>query len=79
LQVEELVAGTNTAKCGQLAGYYSFWEMAIFNALVLMVLRALEKLHSMLGTSAKQPLFKVRLLLTRENVVGMSSARWVLK
>jgi hypothetical protein len=32
--------------------------MAVFNALALMVLRALEKLHTML-TSAKKPLFKV--------------------
>lgn len=58
VQVEELVAGSNTGKSPQLAGYYSYWEMAVFNALVLMVLRALEKLHAMLS-SAKKPLFKV--------------------
>jgi hypothetical protein len=57
-QVEELVAGTNTGKSPQLAGYYSYWEMAVFNALALMVLRALEKLHTILS-SAKKPLFKV--------------------
>ncbi|WIA10356.1 hypothetical protein OEZ85_010548 [Tetradesmus obliquus] len=56
-KVEELVAGSNTGKSPQLAGYYSYWEMAVFNALVLMVLRALEKLHAMLS-SAKKPLFK---------------------
>lgn len=59
LQVEELVAGSNTGKSPQLAGYYSYWEMAVFNGLVLMVLRALEKLHNTLGGSAKKPLFKV--------------------
>lgn len=55
-QVEELVAGSNTGKAPQLCDYYSYWEMAVFNALVLMVLRGLEKLHSML---TKKPLFKV--------------------
>jgi hypothetical protein len=59
MQVEELVAGSNTGKSPQLAGYYGYWEMAVFNALALMVLRALEKLHTML-TSAKKPPFKVK-------------------
>lgn len=54
-QVEELVAGSNTGKAPQLCDYYSYWEMAVFNALVLMVLKGLEKLHSMLN---KKPLFK---------------------
>jgi hypothetical protein len=62
-QVEELVAGSNTGKSPQLAGYYSYWEMAVFNALVLMVLRALEKLHTMLS-SAKKPLFKVSICMS---------------
>jgi dynein heavy chain len=57
VQVEELVAGSNTGKAPQLAGYYSYWEMAVFNSLVMMVLRGLDKLHAMLG---KRPLFKVR-------------------
>ena len=56
--MEELVAGSNTGKAPQLCDYYSYWEMAIFNALVLMVLKGLEKLHSML---TKKPLFKVGL------------------
>eukprot|EP00879_Flechtneria_rotunda_P032592 GHRR01035825.1.p1 GENE.GHRR01035825.1~~GHRR01035825.1.p1 ORF type:complete len:221 (+),score=76.57 GHRR01035825.1:1552-2214(+) len=59
-KVEELVAGSNTGKSPQLAGYYTYWEMAVFNALVIMVLRALEKLHSMLGGPTKRPMFKVR-------------------
>lgn len=54
-QVEELVAGSNTGKAPQLCDYYSYWEMAVFNALVLMVLKGLEKLHSML---TKMSLFK---------------------
>lgn len=62
VQVEELVAGTNSGKSPQLTGYYSYWEMAVFNALVLMVLKALEKLHNMLRSSGKRPLFKVRSL-----------------
>jgi hypothetical protein len=53
--VEELVAGSNTGKAPQLCDYYSYWEMAVFNALVLMVLKGLENLHSML---TKKPLFK---------------------
>lgn len=55
MQVEELVAGSNTGKAPQLCYYYSYWEMAVFNTLVLMVLKGLEKLHSML---TKKPLFK---------------------
>lgn len=50
------MAGSNTGKAPQLCDYYSYWEMAVFNALVLMVLKGLEKLHSML---TKKPLFKV--------------------
>uniref|UniRef100_A0A383W4S5 Dynein-1, subspecies f n=1 Tax=Tetradesmus obliquus TaxID=3088 RepID=A0A383W4S5_TETOB len=66
-KVEELVAGSNTGKSPQLAGYYSYWEMAVFNALVLMVLRALEKLHAMLS-SAKKPLFKLKTSLQNSEV-----------
>lgn len=53
------MAGTNTGKSPQLAGYYQYWEMAVFNALVLMVLKALEKIHNMLSSLGKKPLFKV--------------------
>ena len=56
-QVEELVAGSNTGKSPQLGGYYSYWEQAMFNALVLMVLRGLEHLHECMR--GKKPLFKV--------------------
>jgi dynein heavy chain len=55
--VEELVAGSNTGKSPQLAGYYSYWEQAMFNALVLMVLRGLGQLHECM--KGKKPLFKV--------------------
>lgn len=50
------MATSNTGRAPQLAGYYTYWEMAVFNSLVLMVLRGLEKLHTML---AKKQLFKV--------------------
>lgn len=55
-QVEELVAGSNTGKAPQLGDFYNFWEMAVFNALVLMVIKGLEKLNTLL---TKKPLFKV--------------------
>ncbi len=58
-KVEELVAGTNSGKAPALAGYYSFWEQAVFNALVLMVLRALQRLHTLLSSSSSKPLFRV--------------------
>jgi hypothetical protein len=58
-QVEELVAGTNTGKSPQLTGYYTFWEQAVFNALIVMVLKGLDKLHSYMRSG--QPLFKVSL------------------
>jgi dynein heavy chain, axonemal len=54
------VAGTNNGRAPQLAGYYAYWEQAVFNALAVMLLRALERLHGMLGPAAKQPLFRVR-------------------
>jgi hypothetical protein len=58
-QVEELVAGSNNGRSPQLAGYYSYWEQAVFNALTLMLLRGLDRLHSMFGPAANQPLFRV--------------------
>jgi hypothetical protein len=66
-QVEELVAGSNTGKAPQLSDYYSYWEMAVFNALVLMVLKGLEKLHSML---TKKPMFKVSGCVSGAPAVG---------
>jgi dynein heavy chain len=59
VQVEELVAGSNNGRSPQLAGYYAFWEMAVFNALALMLLRALDRLHAAYGPAARQPLFRV--------------------
>lgn len=53
------MAGTNNGRSPQLAGYYAFWEQAVFNALAVMLLRGLDRLHSILGPSAKQPLFRV--------------------
>ena len=58
-QVEELVAGTNNGRSPQLAGYYAYWELAVFNALAVKLLRALERLHAMFGPAAKQHLFMV--------------------
>jgi dynein heavy chain len=58
-KVEELVAGTNNGRSGQLAGYYLFWEQAVFNALAVMLLRGLDRLHAMFGPAARQPLFRV--------------------
>lgn len=60
LQIEELVAGTNNGRSPQLASYFFYWEQAVFNALAVMLLRGLERLHTMLGPSARQPLFRVR-------------------
>jgi dynein heavy chain len=59
-QVEELVAGSNGGRAPALAGYYSYWEMVIFNSLVLMVVHALERLHGLLTGAARRPLFKAR-------------------
>lgn len=58
-QIEELVAGSNNGRSPQLASYYFFWEQAVFNALAVMLLRGLERLHAMLGPAARQPLFMV--------------------
>lgn len=53
------MAGTNNGRSAQLAGYYSFWEQAVFNALTIMLLRALDRLHALFGPAARQPLFRV--------------------
>ncbi|KAF8069431.1 DHC1 [Scenedesmus sp. PABB004] len=68
-KIEELVAGTNSGKAPQLGAYYSYWEMAVFNALVVMVLRGLDKLHGMLGSAGKRPLFKLKTSLQNSEVV----------
>jgi hypothetical protein len=51
-------AGTATGASPALAPYYSYWEQAVFNALTVMVLRALEALHGLLACDV--PLFRVR-------------------
>jgi hypothetical protein len=75
LQLEELVAGTNNGRSPQLAGYYSFWEQAVFNALAVMLLRGLDRLHTMFGPAAKQPLFRVSPACWLPAPVGQSERR----
>lgn len=64
------MAGSNTGKAPQLCDYYSYWEMAVFNALVLMVLKGLEKLHGML---TKKPLFKVSMLAVKGSTLAQQA------
>ena len=56
------MAGTNNGRSPQLAGYYAFWEQAVFNALAVMLMHSLDRLHTMFGPAAKQPLFRVSFL-----------------
>jgi len=50
----QVVAGTNTGKSPQLAGYYAYWERAIFNALNAMVSNAMNNLQSMIDNRSKR-------------------------
>lgn len=76
-KIEEVVAGTNTGKSPVLAGYYAYWERALFNALNEMVLRAMGTLQAMVDQRArrleaaarKPPLFKVTFSLQGSDVV----------
>ncbi|KXZ49756.1 DHC2 protein [Gonium pectorale] len=75
-KIEEVVAGTNSGKSPALAGYYAFWERAIFNALNTMVLSAMTKLQTMVDERSKHydgprrsPLFKVTVSLQTVDVV----------
>jgi hypothetical protein len=71
MQVEEVVAGTNTGKSPQLASYYQYWERAIFAGLNTMVLSAMNDFHALIkacnikkakeaGQAPRKPLFKVQ-------------------
>ncbi|KAF5830619.1 hypothetical protein DUNSADRAFT_14266 [Dunaliella salina] len=53
-KIEEVVAGTNTGKSPQLAGYYAYWERAIFNALNAMVSHAMNNLQTMIDSRSKR-------------------------
>uniref|UniRef100_A0A6S8LSH1 AAA+ ATPase domain-containing protein n=1 Tax=Dunaliella tertiolecta TaxID=3047 RepID=A0A6S8LSH1_DUNTE len=53
-KIEEVVAGTNTGKSPQLAGYYAYWERAIFNALNAMVSHAMSSLQTMIDSRSKR-------------------------
>jgi len=50
----QVVAGTNTGKSPQLAGYYAYWERAIFNALNAMVSNAMTGLQKMIDSRSKR-------------------------
>jgi dynein heavy chain len=62
-----VVASTNSGKSPLLSSYYSYWERALFNALNLMVLKAMSTLQAMMDARQvrpgrdirKSPLFKV--------------------
>lgn len=82
-KIEEVVAGTNTGKSPLLAGYYSYWERAIFNSLNAMVLNAMVSLQSMIdsrskrsssaaaaaGEARKPPLFRISVSLQNVEIV----------
>lgn len=50
----QVVAGTNTGKSPLLAGYYAYWERAIFNALNAMVSNAMNSLQQMIDSRSKR-------------------------
>ena len=54
LQVEEVVAGTNTGMSPALAGFYHYWEKRVFNALATMIIGSMAALHALLQPLAGQ-------------------------
>ena len=62
LQVEEVVAGTNTGQSPALGGFYHYWEKRVFNALTTMIIGSMAALHALLqpGSTQRPPLCEVR-------------------
>ena len=80
-KTEELVVGTNTGKCPQMASYYQHWEAKVFSAVTKMVLRAMMTLNSLLtgadeggrgGKCQVEPLFRVSAMLVQPDIVLLS-------
>jgi dynein heavy chain, axonemal len=55
LQVEEVVAGTNTGMSPALGGFYHYWEKRIFNALTTMIISSMAALHALLQPAGQRP------------------------
>lgn len=62
-KIEEVVMGSNSGKAPALAGYYHYWERAVFTALNTAILKAMTTLLDWMTPSKggqPQTLFKVR-------------------
>jgi len=58
--VEENTVKTNTRGSPKLAKYYKYWETRIFNAISIMILRAMAAVKTIYsGTIQKKPLIKI--------------------
>lgn len=49
ITIEELVHGTATGKCPELAAFYVFWEVAVYRGINDMVLKGVNELLHAIG------------------------------
>jgi len=68
LKVEEVVAKTATGTSPILAGYYSYWEKCIYNAIVKMIIQSMSSLLVLLQGKDLPPMFKVNVALNGKDL-----------
>ena len=69
IQVEEVVAGTNTGMSLALAGYYHYWEKCIFNAITKCIISSMATFLALLQSKDRPPLCEVKANLNGKDLV----------
>lgn len=69
IQVEEVVAGTNTGMSLSLAGYYHYWEKCIFNAITKCIISSMATFLALLQSKDRPPLCEVKANLNGKDLV----------
>lgn len=69
IQVEEVVAGTNTGMSVSLAGYYHYWEKCIFNAITKCIISSMATFLALLQSKDRPPLCEVKANLNGKDLV----------
>lgn len=69
IQVEEVVAGTNTGMSLALAGYYHYWEKCIFNAITKCIISSMATFLALLQSKDRLPLCEVKANLNGKDLV----------
>ncbi|CAN0031129.1 unnamed protein product, partial [Ectocarpus sp. 12 AP-2014] len=69
IQVEEVVAGTNTGMSLSLAGYYHYWEKCISNAITKCIISSMATFLALLQSKDRPPLCEVKANLNGKDLV----------